>query len=164
MVGIIAILGKVFGFLFREFGEGVSDIKNAESVNKKVVARPKTPREECEDFFPGLLEAAEMAERYSREGNHVYLKQIEIRAMPEKYCYRLIITSVVINSDAPEEDWENYFRPEWVFDENERGYFIYKDIYPRYTEAERGDEDVLTNYLSKVHPEWRYSGPLITFM
>ena len=69
-----------------------------------------------------------------------------------------------ISDDVPEEDWENYFRPEWVFDENERGYFIYKDIYPRYIEVVRGDEDVLTNYLSKVHPEWRYSGPLITFM
>ena len=136
---------------------------------KKFLAENKkeelTPRERCNNCFPGLLKAMEMVAQYAVDTSDVFT-QVHITAMPDEGRYRLQMITAFSLKDGGEESrerLENYFKPTWSVIEDEGRLYFSKEIYPQYTNVEIGSEDRLTLYLGEVHPEWEYDGSKITF-
>ncbi len=164
-IGIIMIIAGFF-------------LKPEKKPAQKTVAKPKTHREKCDEWFPGLIETVHEAEIFFKEHrdiadndkNRFYYGSVRIVAKPEISCYRVIIES--FNDELLSEDWKEYL-PGWkvgyakkgefgYYSKNIGGGILYKDIRSNIS-VSSDCPDYVPSLLEEVNLNWKESGDRIRF-
>ena len=143
---------------------------------QKTAVKPKSHREKCDEWFPGLIETIYEAEKFFKEHRDVTRKNgidiggVRVVAKPEISCYRVIIES--LDDEICSDDWQEYL-PGWnighankgefgYYSKNFGGGILYKDIRSNIS-VSSDYPDYVPGLLEEVDSNWTECGDRIKF-